>query len=148
MNRKSFTLIELLIVISIIVILAGMIVPALSKVRTESQKTSVKLLIKNIVLACEEHKKDYGVYPDNLVTKLVKNTGVLPGGGKGPYLNLRDTYLGVSDNGTDVIVDYWGNELYYDTSPTHNTNTFDLWSAGVDEENDNGDGDDIGNWKD
>ena len=63
MKEKSFTLIELLAVIFIIGILAGLLVPAIGRVRRDAQIKAQQVEIRAIEIALESFYSDYLQYP-------------------------------------------------------------------------------------
>ena len=59
---SAFTLIEMLVVISIISILAGMLLPALSRARQEGRNVKYINALHNIGLAMTDYSSNYGEY--------------------------------------------------------------------------------------
>jgi prepilin-type N-terminal cleavage/methylation domain-containing protein len=62
-RNKAFTVVELLTVITIIAILVGFLLPALTKVKTMVKETKQKAQLNTIGLAISGFKNDNGYYP-------------------------------------------------------------------------------------
>jgi general secretion pathway protein G len=82
-HRSGFTLVEVLLVIVIIGILAGIAVPQLMKSRDKADIGKAKAEIKNLSTAVDMYKIDTGLYPNSL-DGLNNNPGVRDW--DGPYM--------------------------------------------------------------
>lgn len=61
--RSAFTLVELLVVISIIAILLGIILPAYFSIREKARYTKTKVTVKNLETAFKAYLDQYRVWP-------------------------------------------------------------------------------------
>ncbi len=77
MKRQFFTLVELLLVIAIIAILAGIAIPVVGGMNKKGKETKARSEINAIKLAFQQFETDYGAFPqikrsgvdiDNLIT--------------------------------------------------------------------------------
>lgn len=67
---RAFTIVELLVVISIIAVLAAMLLPALSKAKEKAKREQARTEINNIVLAIKQYESTYNgrfPFPSNLL---------------------------------------------------------------------------------
>ena len=63
MKKEGFTILEMMAVIAIIVILAGILIPAVTTVKNNARKVEAKVTISQLATAIESYKNDMGVYP-------------------------------------------------------------------------------------
>lgn len=146
MKKKSFgfTLIELMAVIGIIVLLIGLLFPALNTARRQANKQKAKSMIGAIEVAISMYYNDRGFYPAESGTSNSFNTSLAGEiDGYGPYIEFKQEDLSVN-----AALDPWGTPYRYDRSNPPNNSTFDLWSCGPNgvSGTNGSDADNITNW--
>ena len=131
-RRRAFTLVELLLVLAILALLAGIALPKLTGSKEKANVATAKTQINAFSTALEMFEVDSGHYPrgKNGLNDLV----VQPRDAQ----NWRQ-YL---DN---IPLDPWGHPYVYECPGKHRPNSFDLMSMGPDGRI--GGDDDIVNWQ-
>jgi len=139
----GFTLIELMVVIVIIAILAGIVIGTAGYAQRKAANNRAKAEIAAMEAALEAYKLDTGAYPagNGAANSSVNIYNAVAGGPK-KYMTFRANQLG-----GNTIVDPFGKEYMYQSPGINNPATFDLWSFGANRNNDNGANDDITNWQ-
>jgi type II secretory pathway pseudopilin PulG len=154
----GFTIVELIVVIGIILVLAGLILATSGYVHNKGARSRAEAEIAAISAALENYKADNGVYVtqtsvnakaqgnpmsyqaaslvlyQNLTGDFDKNRS--PDSGKSSYISFKPSQLSPSDQSSEVafIKDPFGNSYGYstinatDTSKGYNP-TYDLWST-------------------
>ena len=148
-GAAGFTIVEILVVITIILVLAGLILATSGYVHNKGARSRAEAEIAAISAALESYKADNGVYPSGVLNPADTNSSsyqaasaVLhqtivgdtePDGIPGPgpsYMTLKPSQLG--DTGANTYIkDPFGNSYGYSTlGPTAGgyNPTFDLWS--------------------
>lgn len=134
--RSAFTILELLLVLAILAVLAGIVA---SRFTGQSQAAKVKAAqtqLASLVLALNRFEIDLGRFPtaSEGLRVLVERPVDGAKAWQGPYLD-----------GNAVPPDQWGNAWNYRNPGQRRSDGFDLWSNGPDGRE--GGGDDIANWK-
>jgi general secretion pathway protein G len=135
-KRHGFTLIEVLVVISIIVLLAGLTISRMTNVLSGSQVQVVTLFVNQTMKTpLFAYSMNLGHYP---TTEEGLQALVVPPSGK------TDRWRGPYIDGKTIPLDPWGHPYQYRYPGTHNKDGYDLWSLGPN--GTDGAEDNIGNW--
>jgi general secretion pathway protein G len=139
-GSEGFTLIEILIVVTILGILASLVAVKLMDRPGEARATKARLDIQTLENALKLYKLDNGAYPSSEqgLRALVEKPAV----GRIPRNYREGGYL---EKG-ELPKDPWERDYYY-LSPGNHNKDFDLWSYGADgEEGGTGEDQDVTNW--
>ena len=133
---RGFTLVELLVVLAILGLLAGLVGPQVMKFLGSSKTKTAKLQIENLSATIDAYSIDVGRFPttsEGLEALVQQPSGVR--NWNGPYLRK-----------SQVPKDPWGNDYQYRSPGEHGA--FDIWALGADnQEGGDGENQDIASWE-
>jgi general secretion pathway protein G len=134
-SGHGFTLVELLVVLAILGLLAGLVGPQVMKFLGSSKTKTAALQIEDLGATLDLYRLEVGHYPSTTegLEALVSDPGNAPNW-NGPYLKKGQ-----------VPKDPWGNDYEY-RAPGEN-GPYDIWSLGADgQEGGEGEAQDIQSW--
>ena len=133
--RSGLTLVEVMIVLFILVMIAGISVVAIQGQRNMAQQRTALAYVNMLRTAVDRFDADVGRVPapdEGLRALIERPASVQEGRWGGPYIRVDASFF-----------DPWGNEYQYRT-PGRDGAPFDIWSYGPDMMD--GTADDIGTW--
>ena len=132
-RRAAFTLMEVLVVVAILVVLAGVGGVIYLRVQEDSYRDMARLRAKDIETAVRSYMRSHQDTPPAGLQELAA-----PSDGGRPYIEA------------DQLLDPWGMPFGYRAQPTVPQNATrgvpDVYSFGPNKTDEGGSGDDIGNW--
>ncbi len=133
---RGFTMMELLVVLAILGLLAGLAISNVSGIFGGAQDSTARIFVK------ESMKSPLFTYSLHM--------GGFPSTAEGlqalivPPADKASSWHGPYITESKIPLDPWGEPYQYAFPGTHNKNSYDLWSKGPDKQS--GTDDDIGNW--
>ena len=123
-SRRAFTLLEIIVVIIVLALLAGLVAPQIFGRVSEARGATAKTQIELLGTALDNYRLDNGAYPgteQGLAALREKPTRApIPANWRGPYLRK------------DVPNDPWGRPYIYRSPGERNASGYDLSSLGRD----------------
>ena len=107
-KKGGFTLIEIILVVVIIGILAGIAIPRMGGKTEKAKISQAKSNIEALGMAIQEYEMINGDYPSSLDQLLDESKG-------GPFMEKKA-----------IPKDPWGKPFSYSAPGSHNTHSFDL----------------------
>lgn len=90
-NRSAFTLVEMLTVMAVIAILAGLILSTVGYAQKKGASSRAEAEIAALSAACESYKADNGIYPQNTATDALNANNLV-----NPFHNNPSAYPSAS----------------------------------------------------
>ena len=137
-TRSAFTLLELLVVLAIIGLLAGVTISNTDKIFGHSQEAVARIFVRDsLKTSLVRYRIDMSDYPSTAegIQALLTAPANKADHWRGPYIDTP---------GNKAPVDPWGEPYQYRYPGTKNKSGYDLYSKGPDKVD--GTDDDIGNW--
>jgi general secretion pathway protein G len=123
-TKRGFTLIEMLVVIVVIAILAGLVGPLVFRNVGDAKVSAAKAQIEIFGLALDQYRLDNDYYPSTAQGLEALRE---PPSGEPPARNWRGPYLKKA-----VPLDPWGRSYLYQSPADSNATGYDLVSYGRD----------------
>ena len=135
-GQRGFTLLELLVVMFILVLLAGVVTVVVTKRVEEAKHAKAIADIESLGNAIDQYHLQNGSYPTTLDALREKPSGEDLPNWNGPYIKKP------------VPDDPWGQAYFYAAPGDMNKESFDLYSLGRDgKEGGSGSDADVTNWE-
>ena len=138
-NKRGFTLIELMVVITILALLGGMVMPRVIGRLRQAKPQKALIDIKQIGLALDMYAADNGMYPttEQGLDALIRKPTSQP-----EPMNWIEAYVEPTR-----FLDPWGVQYIYESPSNHEGYDYDLYSLGLDgQEGGEGENADLTNW--
>ena len=144
----AFTLIELVVVITVIIILTGLVLSTVGYAQKKGARARAETEIAAMSATLENYRSDNAVYPPNAaltgahalyqglsgdgndaIGGTTASTGT-PGSSGKSYMTLKPNMLSPNPpDATTHVIDPFRNDYNYLAPGTNNSATFDLWST-------------------
>lgn len=106
-GRSGFTLLEVMLVLAIIIVLAGIGVGAMMNAQDDANDRQAQIKARGYAEACKRFKIDVGFFPNQLEDLAVRPQGVSDRKWRRPYIEKLEP-------------DPWGNPYAVQSDPTNN----------------------------
>lgn len=133
-RRSGFTLMEVLLVLVILVVLAGVVAVPLSNTQDRANSQAAKLYVESLEASVKSFKIATNKWPGDLQSLIQPPSGMSPARWGGPHTEE-----------IAIPADPWGNPYQYNPQGQRNNGIKpDIWSLGPDGVENTGD--EVGNW--
>ncbi len=130
-GQRGFTLVELLLVLVILALIAGLVLPGIIGKAESAKAKAASSQISRIEMSVETFYLDTGNAPSSLEELVNEPSGVT--GWNGPYIK------------NSLLKDPWGQDYNFKVPGEHGD--FDIWSFGADrQQGGEGNNSDINSW--